>query len=233
MKKIRIIALLMIVTCIAFCFTITPVSAADEFGEHFVVNGSDGFGALRSGPGTNYSVIKEIPNGDRIVSSYYDGGTGWYYVKHYNGSTNSFSVGYMHSSVFRFLEYPTYNDMCTAQIVSTAGSNLNVRSTPSTAGTLLASIPNQTVVTIAFSYNSSWAQVLYDGVVGYCSKDYLDESPQLQYTNGTYSDYLSQAYEMININYYVQNSNGSMVWNSRNSYTFTGTRGIESLKARS
>ena len=60
-----------------------------------------------------------------------------------------------------------------AGIVRTSGSNLNVRSSPSTAGAAVAKLSNGTYITL-ISKTGSWWKVEYTkGQYGYCHADYL------------------------------------------------------------
>lgn len=63
-------------------------------------------------------------------------------------------------------------DAAGTYIVSADGSALNMRSKPSTSGTILTRIPDGSAVLVTAS-NGSWASVSYNGVSGYCSMDYL------------------------------------------------------------
>lgn len=58
-------------------------------------------------------------------------------------------------------------------IVKTGGSNLNLRSTYSTAGDVLAQIPNGTKLAIVATVSNGWFKVRYGGSIGYVSGDYL------------------------------------------------------------
>ena len=53
-------------------------------------------------------------------------------------------------------------------------SLLNVRSTPSTSGAKVGTLPSGAKVTVS-SANGSWAAVSYNGISGYCSMDYLKQ----------------------------------------------------------
>lgn len=53
-------------------------------------------------------------------------------------------------------------------------SSLNVRSTPSTSGAKVGTLPSGAKVTVS-SANGSWAAVSYNGISGYCSMDYLKQ----------------------------------------------------------
>ena len=57
-------------------------------------------------------------------------------------------------------------------VLSNPGNNLNLRSQPSTRGTVLAGIPNGATVTV-YAISEGWAQVRYGGLSGYVSTAYL------------------------------------------------------------
>jgi uncharacterized protein YgiM (DUF1202 family) len=62
-----------------------------------------------------------------------------------------------------------------AGVVSVSWGSLNVRSTPSTSGTILTSLPKGTYVTL-LSKSGNWWHVEYaKGRYGYCSADYIAE----------------------------------------------------------
>jgi len=62
-----------------------------------------------------------------------------------------------------------------AGVVSVSWGSLNVRSTPSTSGTILTSLPKGTYVTL-LSKSGNWWYVEYaKGLYGYCSGDYIAE----------------------------------------------------------
>lgn len=56
--------------------------------------------------------------------------------------------------------------------VATDGSNLNLRSYPSTQGRIIASIPNRAVVTVN-GRTGNWYVVNYNGQIGYAAADYI------------------------------------------------------------
>ncbi len=57
--------------------------------------------------------------------------------------------------------------------VATNGSNLNIRSGPSTASPIIGSIPNGSEVTV-FSVDNGWAVISYNSFTGYVSAMYLN-----------------------------------------------------------
>ena len=56
--------------------------------------------------------------------------------------------------------------------VTLKSGNLNIRSYPSTAGSVIKSVPNGSVLTVLGSWNN-WYTVNYNGTVGYASSDYI------------------------------------------------------------
>ena len=57
-------------------------------------------------------------------------------------------------------------------IVTTDGSNLNLRSYPSMSGTIIGSVPNRTQVTV-YGKIDNWYVITYNGYTGYASADYI------------------------------------------------------------
>ncbi|HAP79326.1 MAG TPA: peptidoglycan hydrolase, partial [Ruminococcus sp.] len=57
-------------------------------------------------------------------------------------------------------------------VVVTDGSNLNIRSYPSTNSSIIGSIPNNADVTIYGSVNG-WYVIFYNGITGYASSDFI------------------------------------------------------------
>ena len=56
--------------------------------------------------------------------------------------------------------------------VTTDGSNLNIRSFPSTTSTIIGSIPNNATVSV-LGQTGNWYVVNYNGVTGYAAADYI------------------------------------------------------------
>lgn len=61
--------------------------------------------------------------------------------------------------------------------VATDGSNLNLRSYPSTGGKIIGSIPNGARLTIYGDVGDGWYVVNYNGQTGYASSDFIIASP--------------------------------------------------------
>lgn len=61
-----------------------------------------------------------------------------------------------------------------AYVVDTEGAHLNLRSEASMNGKILAQIPNESEVFV-ISANGEWANVSWNGIVGYCKEEYLTQ----------------------------------------------------------
>lgn len=68
-------------------------------------------------------------------------------------------------------------DAAGTYIVSTSGGELNLRGYATTSSAILAQIPNGTEVEVIES-DGSWASVIYNGISGYCSMQYLKKASQ-------------------------------------------------------
>jgi len=109
---------------------------------------------LRSGPGTEYSVIAVMPKGTRVTVLSVSGS----WAKVIYGSKE----GYAHTA------YMT--KVTTQTMVTTA--NLNMRTGPSTSYSVIRVIPNGAEVKVISTANG-WARVIYAGSEGYASLSYL------------------------------------------------------------
>lgn len=85
-----------------------------------------------------------------------------------------------------------WTDVNKTYVVTTAGDDLNMRSGPTTAATILTSIPNGSEVLVKKTANN-WGAVEWNGKSGYCSMDYLKpkqedltpDKPAVKVTAGT------------------------------------------------
>jgi len=111
---------------------------------------------MRTGPGTNYSIIRVIPKGAAVTVLSMSGG--WARVS-YGGSTGYTSAAYLTSSV-------TSND------IRITTEELNLRSGPGTTYSIIAVMPKGSKVTV-LSVSGSWARVSYNGKTGYAHTGYL------------------------------------------------------------
>jgi len=117
---------------------------------------------MRSGPGTGYEKIKLIPQGTRVqVSSMQNG---WYQFT-YGGTT-----GWSSGSYLKAVTTTPVPAVTTSYKRTTA--NLNMRKGPSTAESIISTIPNGTKVETS-SVVSGWYEVTYNGKTGWVSGQYL------------------------------------------------------------
>ena len=116
---------------------------------------------LRSGPGKTYSVITTLNLGDIIVILECTNSE-WYYIN-FHGVTGYVSTEYL-------------RDVLTAENFSAigriTGDLVNIRSKPTTDSDLLATYPEETVMTV-IGINSGWYKVNHEGYTGYVRSDYM------------------------------------------------------------
>ncbi|MGN1402355.1 MAG: SH3 domain-containing protein [Bacillus sp. (in: firmicutes)] len=121
---------------------------------------------LYSFAGDKHSKLVSIPKGATVSSTYRIGD--WYKVT-YSGKT-----GYI--NIAKFTKSTSGSGTSTeTEITATkyeTTSNLNLRSTPATSGTVLLTIPKSTVVT-ATAKSGDWYKVTYNGKTGWVSGGYL------------------------------------------------------------
>lgn len=143
---------------------------------------------LRSGPGTGFDKLADIPNDAVLTLTGLD--SGWYLTS-YNGIS-----GYVSS------DYVTLTDtsaalpaMASAQpavqygILNTDGSSLNLRSGPGTEFDKVASIPGSAVLTITGT-SGDWYLTSYAGVDGYVSSEFITLSDSMPTVNSDLSSQL-------------------------------------------
>ena len=116
---------------------------------------------LRSNPSTGSVVLNSAPEGSKVVIIEQTGSE-WYKVI-YNQTT-----GYMYAA---YLDYDPVKNVDLGNGIA-SGSSVNVRSTPSTAGAIVAAVPKGGAAKI-IGFNSGWYKVEYKGVTGYIRSDLL------------------------------------------------------------
>lgn len=114
---------------------------------------------VRSGPGTDYSVLGKLKHGSTVIIE--NTVNGWHQIS-YNGVTAYISADYVSVS-----ETPAST---TKGYVNC--NLLNVRSGPSTGYSIVTQIRTNTVVYI-LGTAGSWYQIEVDGKVGYCASQYI------------------------------------------------------------
>ena len=117
---------------------------------------------IRSGPGTSYSVVDTVENGEIVVIL--EKSTDDWYRINYDGS-----VGYVSS---RYLK-----NVLTAENFDAEGTvndtGVRYRTGPSTSDGTLGTIPKGTDVKI-IGINNGWYKLVYNGKTGYMRSDYID-----------------------------------------------------------
>ncbi|MBQ4040623.1 MAG: SH3 domain-containing protein [Oscillospiraceae bacterium] len=117
---------------------------------------------IRSGPGTNYSIVDTVKNGEIVVII--EKSTSEWYRINYDGT-----VGYVSS---RYLK-----NVLTAENFDAEGTvndtSVRYRTGPSTSHTSLGTIPKGTEVDI-IGINNGWYKLTYNGTTGYMRSDYID-----------------------------------------------------------
>ncbi|HET9661816.1 MAG TPA: SH3 domain-containing protein [Thermomicrobiales bacterium] len=116
----------------------------------------DGGLNLRTGPGTNYSVILVMPNGATVTIT--GALTNGYYPVTYNGTAGYASADFLRLSTIQS---------------ATTRANLNLRSGPGTSYSVLLVIPNGSAVTITGGLTNGFYPLTYNGTSGYASATYL------------------------------------------------------------
>ncbi|WP_180955405.1 SH3 domain-containing protein [Peribacillus deserti] len=112
---------------------------------------------VRTGPSTTYTAFGTVTKGAELSVT---GKTnGWYKITH-NGR-----IGYVSGKYVQVTE-----------VLYSAAANLNLRSGPSTASGILATIPKGTELSLAADSLNGWYKVFFNGKVGYISAPYVKKS---------------------------------------------------------
>jgi len=117
---------------------------------------------LRSGPGTEFSVVDRLGEGD-IVVILERTNDDWYKVNFHG------QVG--------FVSTPFLRDILTAENFNAqgqvTGNRVNIREKPNTTSASLAQYPERTIMTV-IGINNGWYKVRHDGHTGYVRSDFMD-----------------------------------------------------------
>lgn len=129
---------------------------------------------IRASASTSSSIVAKLPK-----SAYIEiiGTSGDYYKVIYDTKG---SVGYCHKSYIS-IQNETYGT------VTTKGGTMNMRSGASTSSSIIAKLPNKTVLPIISKVNSSWYKVVYGKTVGYVHSDYFKTGSSSSSTTTTSS----------------------------------------------
>ncbi len=119
----------------------------------------DGSLNLRSGPGTNYSIVALMPNGATVTVT--------------GASTNGFyPVTYGNLSGYAAGQYLSFGSTPT-QTATVIDGSLNLRSGPGTNYSIVALMPNGATVTITGAQQNGFYPVQYGTLSGYAYAQYL------------------------------------------------------------
>ena len=128
---------------------------------------------LRSGAGSSYKVLVQIPNGTVLTVT--DKGDKWCAV-----SWNGYH-GYVMTSFLRFsvtpvgpTPVPAPTDNYFAVVYCADGGRLNLRASAGSSAKVLERIPNGTLLTVS-DYDSKWCRTEYNGVSGYVMSSFLQK----------------------------------------------------------
>ena len=170
---------------------------------------------LRSGAGTNYSILLTIPKGSTITVLD-NTNSSWYKVS-YNGKTGYCSSQYIDLTDKEEKPDPEEPDSKILGAKVTADS-LRVRSGPGTNYSIVTSVSYGTMLTVLDTSNAEWYKIQTGGKTGYVSSEYVE----LIYSDGTITGTLSLSQTTGSIPlgktlYIKANTSSSVLWTSSNS----------------
>ena len=120
---------------------------------------------MRSEANSTSSILAKLPNGTKVQVIGQDTKTSWYKIN-YNGKT-----GYVSNKYIKIVgDWNSSSSSITGTRKTT--DNLNFRTGPGTNYSIIATIPNGTIVDY-YSESNGWAKVRYNGKDGYVSTSYL------------------------------------------------------------
>lgn len=154
----KFLAVIIIMATLASAAYITSEAGSIAYGAATVAATSLN---VRSGPDTTYSLVSTINHGERMVVLEKTSND-WYHIN-YHGID-----GYV-ASLYLTNVLTAENFTATGKI---SGSDVTMRSTPSTAGTKVAMYNAGTIVNI-IGINSGWYKVKINGTTGYIRSDFI------------------------------------------------------------
>lgn len=147
-------------------------------------------------------------DGKRKLSSRGD----FIYIKHYSGNTLK---GTGTTTPTLTLNYNTNGGTipkCNEYKVDTSGSTLTLRSSASTSGSVLASMPDGTILTVTETKSAggyTWGKTTYNGKTGWCALDYTEHQ-------GFYADSSGKIFRNSNKKAVTQTGTYGKVMSSEN-----------------
>ena len=173
MKQNWMKVLVVLLSCLLLISTMAGIVSAQGAVNYDVqVNGAEGSVNLRTGPGTGYGLICEIPNGQilHISAMQYNTADGLFYGSTvYNGTSGWVSL--RHTAVLSGNGHPAPSfDV----IVSAEGGSLNLRQGPGTGYGAILESPNGVQLHISgLQYNAAdeffFGSTVYNGISGWVS----------------------------------------------------------------
>lgn len=153
----------------------SAVSGSNASSEVRYIKGSNV--RLRSGPSTSSGIICTCNNGAMVTLNSVS--NGWAYVTTSDGKTGYVAAAYLSYSPLSEYNAPAQTQSSTGYI---KGSNVRVRSGPSTSYSILTTLNNGTPVTVT-SQNGSWTGINCNGTSGYVSSVYISSTKPVVATN--------------------------------------------------
>ncbi len=127
---------------------------------------------VRSGAGTSYSKIGSLKNGSE-VTIVEETSNGWYKIK-FNSGYGYVSAKYIKLKNTESEEKPNTSETSTKTgIVTTSGTNLNVRNGAGTSYSKIGSLKNGSKVTIVEETSNGWYKIKFNNSYGYVSNSYI------------------------------------------------------------
>ena len=136
---------------------------------------------VRSGPGLEYGAVATLPQGFGVNLVARNNAASWVFISLTNGVTGWVNVNYLYTN-FRIWDLPINETIVAEPIIPTGtvtgASNLNVRTSPSDAATVIGTIGlNQNFELIGRNFNATWAQIrLPDGTEGWVGAGFINTS---------------------------------------------------------
>ncbi len=151
---------------------------------------------MRTGPGTQYDVIRELQTGEQV--EYLKRAGKWAKVK--SGDTE----GYV------FAKYLTREKPIAAGTVLTAKSAVNVRSEASTASAKLGKLPKGSLITV-IAVRGKWIEINWSGSTAFVYKKYfkhLNTAGISMLYAGDVRTFFETYYSSVYFGIYIDNDNG-------------------------
>ncbi len=158
---------------------------------------------LRSGPGTNYSILVNVPYGTVITitavsngwgKTTYSGKTGWVSLDYVTRVTNPTTTTTTRPTTTATTKKTTTTTRTTTTTTNsssyqgrvTADPSLRLRSGPGTSYSTLTYIPYGTIITIT-AVSGGWGKTTYNGKTGWVSLDYVARGTTPAVKSGTFT----------------------------------------------